>query len=220
MMIPGLRCPRNTRFTCTWRGNKRHPVNATDTRCTGGGGEAKSDRRTREAPLRGSLWPRHPAHPATHTARQLSVPIVGTRRSFPSPTMTPFLSEKKLKTSRVRPGLGSPRVRAGSGPKGPAGRRRTDPRGRCPRPVPRRGPTSRADPVCGPRGQGTGREGREGSAAPAAALTEPCAGPPGWDDRGGAGAPQEEAPNSGVQRAHYNDPPRSFAGPGGSLKDP
>lgn len=43
--------------------------------------------------------PAIPANPATYTARQLPVPIVGTRRSFPSPTMTPFLSEKKLTTS-------------------------------------------------------------------------------------------------------------------------
>lgn len=77
---------------------------------------------------------------------------------------------------RGRPGLGAPRVRAGSGLRGPASRRRTDPPG----------PlfTSRSEtwnlkcsgPHCRPRGQGTGRRGQGSGVAPALAgpLPRPC----------------------------------------------
>lgn len=153
-------------------------MNTTGTPYTGGGGGAKKGRRTRETPMRGSLGPRHPAHPATHTARRLRVPIVGTRRSFPSPTMTPFLSEEKLTTSRVRPGLGAPRVRADSGLRGPAGRRRTDPPGPLPTSRSETWTDKRSGPRSQPRGPGTGRRGPGGGTAPPhARLPGPHRGP-------------------------------------------
>lgn len=126
------------------------------------------------------------ANPATYTARQPPVPIVGTRRSFQSPTMTPFLSEKKLTTSPepVRGRLLSPRVSAprracprpereqagsrgaGAGGAGEtAGRRaagKADPPQRlCPRPVPRRPPSGSGVHVCPAAGRAGGPRARE-----------------------------------------------------------
>lgn len=85
--------------------------------CTGGGGRNRAKPEPRRKSRGGHSAPEppkrrrgapsglaSPANPATYTARQFPVPIVGTRRSFPSPTMTPFLSEKKLTTS---PGAGA-----------------------------------------------------------------------------------------------------------------
>lgn len=224
-MIPGPRSPRKQQIYLhlerkqkTPGQHHRHPLHGRRRRSL----ERPSNRKM---PMRGSLWPHHPPHPATHTAPQLRVPIVGTRRSFPSPTMTPFLSEKKLTTSRGRPGVGAPRVREGSGLRGPASRRRTDPLGPLPH-VPFRDAEPQVErtplPAAG-TGEPGGGDGRRHSPrarrAPTAALPNRergrRAGATAGD--GGSGA---EAPNSGPWRAYHGGPPHSSAGPGDSLKEP
>lgn len=203
MMIPGPRSPGKHQIHLHLEGKQktpserhRHPLHGRGRR----GQKRRSSTRDADAGLPVASPPRTPA---THTARQLRVPIVGTRRSFPSLTMTPFLSEEKLTTSRVRPGLGAPRVRADSGLRGPAGRRRTGPPGPLPTSRSETWTDKRSGPRSQPRGLGTGRrgEGREAAQLPPRAP----AGPPQRPGRAattaaglglprGAGAPGAPGP--------------------------
>lgn len=196
-MIPGPRSPGKHQIHLHLEGKQktpserhRHPLHGRGRR----GQKPRSSTRDADAGLPVASPPRTPA---THTARQLRVPIVGTRRSFPSLTMTPFLSEEKLTTSRVRPGLGAPRVRADSGLRGPAGRRRTGPPGPLPTSRSETWTDKRSGPRSQPRGPGTGRRGEGREAAqlpPPARLPGPHRGraelrprPPGWGCRGRRG---------------------------------
>lgn len=167
MMIPGLRSPRKHQIHLHLEGKQKTDISQHH-RLPLHGRRRRSQERpsNRETPMRGSLWPRHPAHPATHTAPLLRVPIVGTRRSFPSPTMTPFLSEKKLTTSGAGLASAHPvseRAAASEARQAAAGPTR---RGRYSRPVPRRGTTSVADPTAGREDRGPGGEGREAAQPP------------------------------------------------------
>lgn len=148
-MIQGPRSPRKHQIHLHLEGKQKTPSqHHRAPLCTGGGRGNRAKPEPRRKSVAG-ISPRttkrrrgapsglaSPANPATYTARRLPVPIVGTRRSFPSPTMTPFLSEKKLTTSpgagagpavlpeglRARPSwsapqrVAQPRVRAGAGP--------------------------------------------------------------------------------------------------------
>lgn len=116
-MIQGPRSPRKHQIHLHLEGKQKTPSqHHRAPLCTGGGGGNRAKPEPRRKSVAG-ISPRttkrrrgapsglaSPANPATYTARRLPVPIVGTRRSFPSPTMTPFLSEKKLTTS---PGAGA-----------------------------------------------------------------------------------------------------------------
>lgn len=226
MMIPGPRSPGKHQIHLHLEGKQktpserhRHPLHGRGRR----GQKRRSSTRDADAGLPVASPPRTPA---THTARQLRVPIVGTRRSFPSLTMTPFLSEEKLTTSRVRPGLGAPRVRADSGLRGPAGRRRTGPPGPLPTSRSETWTDKRSGPRSQPRGPGTGRRGEGREAAqlhPPRACRAPTEAGPSRDHGrragaaaggGGAGGSRAEAPNLDAGRAHHSGPPRSSPGPG------
>lgn len=222
MVMPGPRRPPKHQIHLHLGGHKRHrhrhghprpgprpPLRGRRRRETAGPPEADA----------GLAWPRHrtPRHPPARPARQLRVPIVGTRRSFPAPTMTPFLSKKKLTTSRAGRASALP---ASEGPARP---------GPLPTSRPEAGtdrPTGRADPVGRPRGQGTGGEAGGGSATPRSPGRR--RGPRRPRERGrqagatagGAGAPQAEAKGSGARRAHRGDPPARWRGPGTPRRTP
>lgn len=115
-MILRPRSPRKHQIHLHLEAKQKTPRQHHGHLCTGGGGGNRAKPAPRQG-AEGGVSPRTtkrragapsgpaiPANPTTYTARQLPVPIVGTRRSFPSPTMTPFLSEKKLTTS---PGAGA-----------------------------------------------------------------------------------------------------------------
>lgn len=219
MMMPGPRRPPQHPIHLHLEGKQKtpSPPRAPPAPAPAARAAAERDRRAARG-RRGDSPGLATAHPAAHPARQLSVPIVGTRQSFPAPTMTPFLSKKKLATSRAGRGLCAPPLPRDlhAGPL-PTSRPETGDR-----------PTGRADPVGRPRGQGTGGGAGGGSAS---ALAGPRRGPrrprdaatrPGRPRGGGgeAGAPQAEAKDSGARRAHRGDPPARWPGPGTPRRTP
>lgn len=103
MVILGPRFPRKHQIHLHLEGKQRHPMSTT---CTIGGGGGTEERSvpgvSRPLHARG---PSAAPSPRTHHPHcpQRPVPIVATGRSFPSPTMTPFLSEQ----THNKPGSGA-----------------------------------------------------------------------------------------------------------------
>lgn len=174
--------------------------------------------------MRGSLWPRHPAHPATHTAPLLRVPIVGTRRSFPSPTMTPFLSEKKLTTNGA--GLASAHPVSERAAASEARQAAAGPTRRAAAYVPFRDVEPQVERTPLPDARTGDRQERAGKRHSPRARRAPTAALPNRQRGRQAGATAADgdsgadAPNSGAWRSYHGDPPHSSAGPGDSLKEP
>lgn len=224
-MIPGPRSPRKHQIYLHLEGKQktpsqhhRHPLHGRRRRSL----ERPSNRKDADAGLPLAPPPRTPRHSHSSAA---------SRPHCRDPTEFPVSDNDAISVreeTHNKPGPTWPRCtpcprgqrtqRPGEPPQDrPAG-------AAAPRPVPRSGTTSGADPVAGrgdrgPGGEGGRRHSPRARRAPTAALPNRergrRAGATAGD--GGSGA---EAPNSGPWRVYHGDPPHSSAGPGDSLKEP